>query len=346
MGAIRAAVMRALAATLGALVAGLLGCGPPGESCPPVAAAVSDDPDSSRQWYLSALGVPEAWEAAGPVPREEVLVAVVDNGFDVSHPDLGERLWSSADGGPGWNLLEDGADLTPAGDTEARLGHGTAVAGLVGAAHGNGLGVAGVCPSCRLMLLKARDFGAVPSSVPRLEPVVRFAVERGARILVISDGLLSRHLSDEELASVQRAMADAEASGLLVVASAGNDARDEVRWPARIVSVLAVAATDRHGRPLASTSFGVEVDVAAPGECAYTTLPEGRYGYFAGTSASAPIVAGLAGLLLSAAPELTAEQLIDRIRSTARPVDVTGRPELAGRFGAGLVDFAAAVQAQ
>jgi subtilisin family serine protease len=329
--------------------------------CPDDVPSSSDDPESVTQWHLPALGVPDAWRVQRGSP--DTIVAVVDNGFDLTHPDLVDQLWSNPlellngvddDGNGfiddihGWNFLDGNAELAPitsdAVDPDTR-GHGTAVAGIIAAQADNGAGVAGCCPGCTLMLLRARDFDTENTVVPRLAEAIDYAVDRGASVINISDGVLPADLDPDVAMALETALEEAEVAGVVVVASAGNDAADSVRVPARYDSVLAVAAVDHRLRPAPWTSFGSEVDVSAPGTCIYTTEPDGDYRYFEGTSAAAPIAAGLAGLLLSAHPDWSAQQVRDAITENVEPVEPGGLVDAEGKMGSGVLNFENALEA-
>jgi subtilisin family serine protease len=332
------------------------GCASP---CPEDVASFSDDPEAVRQWYMPALGVPDAWRIERGSP--EVVVAVIDNGFDVEHPDLAGQVWTNddeqengadddgngyVDDVHGWDFLDRDADPGVEPDAALRpdlLAHGTAAAGVIAARTDNGVGVAGCCPGCRLMLLRGRDFRDAHDVMPVLAEAIRYAVDNGARVVSVSDGVVAAEVAPDVGAEVEAALAVAREAGVVVVASVGNDGAGGVRWPARLDSVVAVAAVDPDMRPTGWTSFGPEVDIAAPGQCIYTTGPRGRYEYFEGTSAAAPIVAGLAALLLAAHPEWGVEEVTSHLDRSAAPVRFDARPEAEGLLGRGVVDFAAAL---
>lgn len=337
-----------------ALLALLCACG---GDIPDDVAPFSNDPLSVKQGYMLTLGVSPAWARE----RGSVIVAVIDNGVDTSHPDLRPRLWTNpneqedgedndgnglVDDIHGWNFLDGNADITLATEAASEglsRAHATAVAGIIAAETDNGEGVAGLCPGCSVMILKARDFEEENSVLPRLADAVDYAIENGARVINVSDGSLTKSLSPELVDDLNAAAARAEEASVVIVASAGNDGIDDVRWPARIPSVIAAAAVDWDGAPEPWTTFGAEVDVAATGSLVYTTTPGGAYDYFSGTSASAPIVAALAALVVSAKPEMSPAEVAARVQATARPADLDGRPELSDRFGAGVVSFSSAL---
>ena len=334
----------------------IAGCSSP---CPEDVSAFSDDPKGVRQWYLPALGAPDAWRVRRYIG--EVIVAVIDNGFDLDHPDLTRRLWTNpneqingiddddngyVDDVHGWDFLDNDPDAGLAAENgidPALHGHGTSVAGIIGADTDNGIGVAACCPYCRLMLLRGRDFREAHNVMPVLAVAIRYAVDNGARVINISDGIPLDRLDPAVFLEVESAIAEANATGVVIIASAGNDAAESVRWPARLDQVVAVGAVDEQWRPTSWTSYGSEVNLSAPGQCIYTTVPDGKYGYIEGTSASAPIVAGLAAMLIAVHPEWTPEEVVARMKVTAKDVKFDTRPELEGLLGAGVVDFWGAV---
>jgi subtilisin family serine protease len=242
------------------------------------------------------------------------VIATLDSGVDLSHPDLRAGLL------PGFDFA-NGREL-PRDDN----GHGTAVAGVIAARADNGLGIAGICPRCSLMPIKVTDaLGSATDSA--VASGMTWAVDHGARVINVSLGGNSQSLT------VSDAVRYATGKGAVVVSSAGNNGNSALFYPAGEDGVLSVAATDRRDHLYPWSNYGQWVDVAAPG-CVFTTGLGGLYASFCGTSASAPIVAGLVGLALSAAPRATALQIQAAVDVTARRV-----PGLA--FG--RVDAAAAL---
>ncbi len=228
-------------------------------------------------WAGRLFRLPVLWrESEG----EGVKVAVLDTGIDTDHPDLREAV-------------EDAVDFTGEG-VEDRNGHGTHVAGIVGARR-NGAGFAGVAPKCRLLVAKVlNDAGA--GTHAWIVRGIDWAVEKGADILSMSLGSGSH--SPELHAAVHRALA----AGRIVVCAAGNDGALQVNgigYPGRYGSVITVAAHDRWGQPTGFSSRGGEIDVMAPGERIWSTWKDGRYAELSGTSMATPFVAGLAALILA-----------------------------------------------
>lgn len=288
------------------------------------------------------VNAPEAWRRSR---GEGVVVAVIDSGVDLRHPELAGALWRNPGERAGNGRDDDrngivddvnGADFTGRGDGHPQdaLGHGTHVAGLVAAAD-DGRGVTGLAPAARLMavrVLDARGRGGERA----LARAVRYAVDGGARVINISAG------SYWGTRALRAAFRHARANDVLVVGAAGN-AREDLRrvraLPASLTdpNVVAVAATDADDR-LAAFSARGPAALAAPGDMLESTEPGNRYGWRRGTSQAAPLVAAAAALVRSAAPSLTAPQVrAALIAGAARPpglAGVAGRLDAAGALAA------------
>lgn len=312
---------------------------------------IADPPPAEVAGTLDAdIDAPEAWDVTMGSP--ETVIAVIDTGVDLTHPDLTPSLWVNADEVPGngldddlngypddvngWDFAEDDPvpqDAAGPGIPEGSVGHGTHVAGIIAAAANNGVGGAGVCPGCRVMVLKsALDLAGELDAIG-------YAIENGADVINMSFG--GGYFSFLEWVAI----AAAGESGILAVAAAGNEFGDNdmplemdpdgdgavdccPSYPAsydlpNIISVAASNAVDEYGYdtgcallygdPTAcadpqgvTTTFSnlghESVDVAAPGVDILSTVPPGSYGVFNGTSMAAPYVAGVAGLVKSAHP--------------------------------------------
>lgn len=256
-----------------------------------------------------------------------VLVAVIDTGLDANHPDLKANVWSGSNKEYGWNYVTNTAN--PIDDH----GHGTHVAGIVGAIANPKTGVAGVAQKVSIMAVKYYS-DANPGSVNLRNTVkaIEYAVNSGAKIINYSGG--GPEFSEDEYLAIKKA----EAKGVLFVAAAGNERQDtdipeNYYYPSayKLTNIISVAATDINNKLLRSSNWGkTKVDVTAPGENIYSTLPNGRYGYMTGTSQATAFVTGIAALMLSKNPNLTPAQIRDLIRAS---VDVV--PELREKVAAG-----------
>jgi subtilisin family serine protease len=251
-----------------------------------------------EEWFARKVRVDRAWNtttgSGGPV------IAVLDTGVQASQPDLEGRVL------PGRDFVND--DRSASDDS----GHGTRVAGVINAVGMNRRGIAGMCWGCRILPVKVADKqGEVRWSNAAAGLI--WATDHGARVVNMSFG----HTSGS--ATMAHAVYYAQKHGVMVVAAAGNEGNSDRFYPAAYPGVLSVAATDQSDNLYSWSTRGDWVRVAAPG-CAWTTWKGTNWGAFCGTSASAPTVAGTAGLLLSVRPRATRSALIFAMVTTAAPV--------------------------
>ena len=279
----------------------------------------------------------------------QVVIAVVDTGIDIGHEDLADKIVGGfdavdgdADPRPECSMSQDGRDVAADCPSSApyRESHGTATTGLAAAHGNNGVGVTGVCPLCSIM--PVRFIGDSANTSLSTAETFRRVVDEGAWVINNSWGSgISRYfpLSVAELAALRYARTQGRGGkGTVMTFAAGNDTADVgADAYARQGDVIAVAASTNLDDWAFYSNYGDEIDVCAPGgggavpDDSYglvTTDYTGDDGYdagnyvtsadgFAGTSASSPIVAGLAGLLLSLNPDLTADQVRLLLTSTA-----------------------------
>lgn len=304
------------------------------------------DPLFSRELpYLNAIHAPEAWDIEKG--RPDVLVAVLDSGVDLEHPDLQDRIWINPGEIAGNNLDDDGngcyddvhgcafVETASGGCDEALdgkiaddVGHGTFVAGVI-AANANSIGIVGIARNVTILPVKVLDCAGHGDSAALANGIL-YAAKAGAHVMNIS-------LGGPTNANVVRdaVRIATEEYGALIVAASGNSGKSGVFYPARYAEVLAVGAassTDPDTRATFST-YGPEVDVVAVGQKIIGTVPEetcvtisflpcigGNYASGSGTSFSAPQAAGLAALIVSRRPGITPASIMALIKSTATPV--------------------------
>lgn len=292
------------------------------------------DPYVDDQWGMvsaNGVNVELAWDVTKG--KEDIVVAVIDSGIDITHPELSSNIFinsrEEADGIDndnngyiddinGWdfstyetasnngdNSVYDGTII----DDENVDSHGTHVAGIIAASQ-NGVGTQGVAPNIKILPVKFinEDDGTVFKAIKAIE----YAEKMGAKIANCSwcTDKYSHFLYDAIISS-----------SMLFVCAAGNYGEDVLEYPEYpamygVDNVISVAATNRDGELTSFSNYGQGVDVAAPGEEIYSTLPENTYGYLDGTSMATPFVSGSAALILSIADDLTPFQLKEMIKST------------------------------
>ncbi|MDP2937539.1 MAG: S8 family peptidase, partial [Dehalococcoidia bacterium] len=305
------------------------------------AALVPNDTYYSQQWALSQINASSAWDIS--TGSSNIIVAVVDTGFDLSHPDQPKNLIRGAD-----YVLDIKGNTLVTGDPQ---GHGTHVAGIVAANMNNGIGVAGIAPSVSLMSIRVLD-AAGNGNTYSTSLGITYAVDHGAKVINLS--LSGEGESDSETAAINYAYS----KGALVVAAAGNDKEEgnPREYPAASKNVMAVAATTINDTHAYYSNTGDYVDVAAPGggpddegrspERIWSTCNRSPDFYCtkAGTSMATPYAAGVAALVWSINPNLTVDQVEAILRQSAKDL---GTPGWDDTFGYGRVDaYQAAVQAR
>jgi subtilisin family serine protease len=281
------------------------------------------DPLWGQQWGAALTKAPTAWAVTKGFPS--TVVAVLDTGVDQSQPDLRGAFVA------GYDFVNNDAD--PSDD----LGHGTAVAGLVAARGNNGLGGAGSCPRCSIMPVKVAAADGTASEA-NVASGITWATDHGARVINLS-------LGGPYGTTVAGAVSYARSRGVLVAAAAGNNGNSNLVYPAANPGVLSVAASQPNDQLYSWSNYGSWVAVAAPG-CDLTTLRGAGYGEFCGTSASTPVVSGLAALAMSYAPTASADAIKQAITSSAHGVGgvIYGRVDFAGTLAALGATFQTAPQ--
>lgn len=284
------------------------------------AALVPADPGYVNQYALPMIRAPQAWDIS--TGATWVIVAVVDSGVDLTHPDLAPKLTA------GYDFV--GGDPVP----DDECGHGTQIAGIVAAVTDNATGVAGVSWGARIMPVRVLDstgFGTYENTAAG----ILWAVNHGAHVINLSMG------GTKDPAVLRDAVLYAYSRGVTVVSAVGNYG-SQVFYPAAYPQVIAVAAVDQNAQPAAFSNAGPEVDVAAPGVDIYTTAMGGGYDLANGTSFAAPFVAGQAALIIGLqGGTLPPDQVAAIITGTALDIAAPGRDD---QTGAGLVQLDAALQ--
>jgi serine protease len=325
-------------------------------------AAAPNDPLYARQWGPQQVRAEQAWKTS---TGRGAVIAIVDSGVDLTHPDLRRKLVRGATfvdcnpscGNGDWK----GPDGEPDGDE-----HGTHVAGIAAAATDNGIGIAGVARGAKIMPVKVLEEGS--GSFTDIANGIRWAADNGADVINLSLGAVQGVqllVHGGVIVEVQDAIRYANSKGVAVIAAAGNDAVPLCNTPAYDFGAMCVVATDKREARAAYSSGGVDPElltVSAPGgsllpvcgEDVVSTVPAGTgrsavcgygdaYDEYAGTSMAAPHVSGVAALL--AAQGRSLDNIYRTLVDTSRQPGTEVRGVFTPVFGYGIVDAAAAVAA-
>ncbi len=331
---------------------------------------VPNDPHYNLQWYAKTLGLEKAWDIT--TGRKEIVVAVVDTGILPEHPDLQGRLLPGRDfisneilagDDDGWD--DDPRDVNMGMDNSAVF-HGTHVAGIIGAASDNQIGVIGVDWNCKILPVRAIASVENEGTDSDIASAIRWAAgldvpgvppnSHPAQIINLSFGGPGYSRVLEE------AIEDAMAQGCLVVAAAGNQGIDGRNiYPAAIPGVITVGATQLDGKRASYSNFGKIIDIMAPGGNLEELLPihymnhawhagiigpfflsdinKFTYQMFDGTSVAAPQIAGILSLMLSIDPSLDQNAALAILRRSS--IETSRCKE---GCGMGLVNAGAAIE--
>lgn len=287
----------------------------------PMTALVTNDPHRAVQWSLDAL---KADSLPAPTGRSSHVVAVVDTGVRASHEDFAA----------GQVRCDLGADFTGEGLGACKdpKGHGTHVAGIIGAATGNGKGVASLAPGTTILPVRVLDSAGSGGSIAVAKGIVH-AADKGAEVINLSLG------GPGGSSALDAAVQYATDKGSLVVVSAGNNrtSGNEVNYPAASPGALSVASTEQSGTSSSFSYRGPSVDLAAPGGgiASLWGSDDRAYAMASGTSMAAPAVSAVASLYRAANPSLTPAQVTAALLATATDLEAPGRDD---STGAGLVN--------
>jgi subtilisin family serine protease len=316
-------------------------------------ARTPDDALFGQQWALnntgisgqgkpgSDIGATRAWDYT--TGSDDIVVAVIDTGVDLSHVDLAPNAWINRGERPGngidddnngyiddvngWNFISSRPTTYDNPDTDW---HGTHVSGIIGAAGNNGIGVSGVAWNVKIMSLKfiGPQSGNTGDAIKAINYVID-QKRRGVSVRVIN----ASWGGPTESASLKSAIMAAGDAGIIFVCAAGNGTNGQsghsidaapaypAAWSRDVFSIIAVAAVDSADTLADYSNYGrATVQVAAPGSSVLSTIPGNLYGLGTGTSMATPHVSGIAALLFSHLPSLTPSQARQRIVSTADPV--------------------------
>ncbi len=308
--------------------------------------APPNDPFYSQQWYLDQIEAPAAWDVV--TPDTTIVIAVVDNGVNFNLPELQSARWNNVaevngaaevddDGNGyvddlyGYDFIEYDGDPNP-NPVDGDNSHGTHVSGIAAATRNNRIGIAGVAGGAKVMGVRVGQAGSIPYGFEG----VYYACVSGAKVINCSWGGATESAYEREVVNYVRSR------GCVVVCSAGNNGNSIPRYPAAIEGVLSVAATAGDNTAASFTNYGPWVKISAPGVYILSTLADGTYGAWQGTSMAAPIVTAVCGLMFKKHTDWSSDQIVTAICNSADPIDSVN-DTLAGKLGLGRVNAYRAV---
>lgn len=313
-----------------------------------------NDPMAVNQWSINNLDLRNAWQYS--TGSRDVVVAIIDSGIDLNHPDLVNNLWTNSgeiagdgidnegngyiDDVHGWNFYSNNNDI------QDRYGHGTHIAGIIGAEGGNRLGITGINWSVSLMTLRFTDdrgMGYTGAAANAMSYISMMKNTYGVNVVVANASWGGGTGFSNMLYGAINQLNDA---GVVLTVAAGNNGSDNditLRYPSCYDSpnIISVGALSSYSNGLVGFSnYGAAtVDLAAPGSVVYSTIPYSNYGYMSGTSMAAPMVAGTVALMKAVKPDLSVSEVKAAIFASVDKV-----PELFGKVATnGKLNVGAAV---
>ncbi len=297
-----------------------------------------NDPEYSVQKSLSQINIDKAWSKS---QGEGVVVAVIDTGVDYEHKDLANNIWSNSDeianngkdddrngyidDTRGWDFVKKAGSSCLMGedcagrdnDPSDYNGHGTHVSGIIAAEQNNEFGISGVAPKAKIMPLRAA-YSVGSSAYLKSSDVaeaIEYAIRNGADVINMS-------FAGSKLGVLADVVDRAQELGVVMVAAAGNSDSNTETFPGALDNVIAVGSVNSDGEKSSFSNYGDWVDIMAPGVRILSAAPDDSFAYKSGTSMSAPLVAGVAALVISKSKELklSPDQVRERIISSSSSV--------------------------
>lgn len=279
-----------------------------------------DDPGISMQYAISETNANLAW--AEVEQKETVTIAIIDTGVDYTHEDLKNRVSTEY----GYDFINN--DNDPMDDN----GHGTHVAGIIGAEGNNGVGIVGMVGDLDIEIIpiKALDADGV-SNVPTVVKAIEYAISLDVDIINLSFGTESKSKDLDE------AVAKAIANDIFVVVASGNSSTlSDFSSPLSVEGVCAVGATNESSMISSFSNFGTYTDIGAPGESIVSTYPNNEYSAQSGTSMATPMITSVVALLIAQDPTLTITEINSLLVDNVNDVY---RDRLNQQLSFGIVDF-------
>ena len=282
---------------------------------------ISNDTFSALQWNLKAIGMEEAWRSG--LTGKGVVVAIVDSGLSGSTMDIDQSRIL-----PGKNCVGG----TGVDDT---LGHGTFVAGIIGATKDNGVGIAGIAPGATIIPIKTSDDGSTQDGVSA-QAIYAAVDEFHCDVINYSSG--AKQLSS----GIREAVSYAVSKGVIIVCSTGNDGSTTLYYPGALEDTIGVGSINKGMERSDFSHRNKSIFVVAPGEDVYSLGQGGSVRSSSGTSFSAPFVAGLAALLKEAHPEMNTADFKAILQASSKDLGDAGYDV---EYGYGLIQVPAAIRA-
>jgi subtilisin family serine protease len=304
-----------------------------------------NDPSLSTQWHLTKINAANAWNVFNGTST--IVVAVVDNAMAKNHPDLTANIYTNAGEIAGNSIDDDGNGYVDdvngydVGDNDNSVlplnttwDHGTHCCGIVGARTDNSVGISAIGFNVKILPVKAEMNSGGSTSISNGYGGIIYAARTGAKVISCSWGGTVSAASDQSVINY------AWSKGCAIITAAANDGNSVLHYPAAYNNVYAVASSGSGDLKSGFSCYGTWVDITAPGENIYSTIPFTSYGNMSGTSMATPLVAGLAGLMLSKNPYLTPTQLENCISSSAANIYTVGSNSAyaPNQLGAGRID--------
>ncbi len=285
---------------------------------PPWQTSSEEDPYLRNQYALDMETVIDTWGVTEG--SADITIAIIDTGIDIYHEEFTGRISSLSK-----NVVTGAVGLTAVIDD---FGHGTMVAGIIGANKDNSVGIAGITQNTTLLVIKANQTGEGAFFDSDVIEGIYYSIDNGADVINLSLGSTYPNPNTRDAIDV------AIENGIVVVGASGNDGDDTLNYPASFDQVISVGALDNTYTIAEYSNYNEQVDISAPGSDILTTSIDGGYMYGSGTSFAAPQVTGIIALYMSVYPDATVAEIKDKLFITAMDL---GADSLDEYYGYGLV---------
>lgn len=313
-------------------------------------ASTPNDPNYNitYQWGLMKINAAQAWDISTGSPN--AVVAIVDNAFDVNHPEVSIMVYNNVGESPtnqiddDWNGYVDDRKGFDVADMDNNLigpsntwNHGTHNFGVIAARTNNNGGIASIGYGIRVIPVKATKNTSSPNAITHGYEGIVYAVIAGARVINCPWG------STLNSVTAQNIINWAKSKNVLIIAAAGNANTSNNFYPAAYTGVLGVGSTAASDKKSSFSNFGSYIDVMAPGSDIYSCVPTNQYTFMSGTSQASALVTGLAGLMLSLNTNMPVSELENCIKGSCDNIDYMNTGYI-GQIGAGRINAYSSMQ--